>query len=86
MTCFNGHSSSIYNFAINAFFFSHTSDEIEVFILRGQKLTVQGKGLGEGKGRKEELRIRIRRRSMISESQKKKIKKKKRQETGERGI
>jgi hypothetical protein len=49
MTCFNGHSSSIYNFAINAFFFSHTSDEIEVFILRGQKLTVQGKGGGRRK-------------------------------------
>lgn len=39
MTCLSGHSSSIYNFAINAFFFSHTSDDIEVFILvesRGQ--------------------------------------------------
>lgn len=33
MTCFSGHSSSIYNLAINAFFFSHTSDDIEVFIL-----------------------------------------------------
>lgn len=33
MTCFNGHSSSMYNLAINAFFFSHTSEEIDVFIL-----------------------------------------------------
>lgn len=33
ITCLRGHSSSIYNFAINAFFFSHTSDDIEVFIL-----------------------------------------------------
>jgi hypothetical protein len=33
MTCFNGHSSSIYNLAINAFFFSHTSEEMEVFIV-----------------------------------------------------
>lgn len=33
MTCLSGHSSSIYNLAINAFFFSQTSDDIEVFIL-----------------------------------------------------
>jgi len=33
MTCFNGHSSSMYNLAIKAFFFSHTSEEIDVFIL-----------------------------------------------------
>ena len=32
MTCFKGHSSSIYNFAIRAFFFSHTSEDIEVFM------------------------------------------------------
>lgn len=36
MTCFKGHSSSIYNLEINAFFFSHTSDEIEVFIIDAQ--------------------------------------------------
>lgn len=32
MTCFSGHSSSLYNRAINDFFFSHTSDGMEVFI------------------------------------------------------
>lgn len=36
MTCFKGHSSSIYNFEINAFFFSHTSDEMDVFIIDAQ--------------------------------------------------
>lgn len=33
ITCFKGHSSSIYNLAIRAFFFSHTSEEIEVFMV-----------------------------------------------------
>lgn len=34
MTCFNGHSSSLYRVAIRAFFSSHTSDgmETEFFI------------------------------------------------------
>lgn len=30
MTCFKGHSSSLYKAAITAFFFSHTSDEIGI--------------------------------------------------------
>jgi hypothetical protein len=47
MTCFNGHSSSIYSFAINAFFFSHTSDEIEVFILQGTVTHCPRKGGGK---------------------------------------
>lgn len=33
MTCFKGHSSSIYNRAINAFFLSQTSEEMEVFMM-----------------------------------------------------
>lgn len=33
MTCFKGHSSSIYSLAMMAFFFSQTSDEIDVFIM-----------------------------------------------------
>lgn len=38
MTCLRGHSSSLYSFAIKAFFFSHTSDGIEVFIsLKGKE-------------------------------------------------
>jgi hypothetical protein len=33
MTCLSGHSSSIYNLAITAFFFSQTSEDMEVFML-----------------------------------------------------
>lgn len=33
MTCLRGHSSSMYNLAIKAFFFSQISEEMEVFIL-----------------------------------------------------
>lgn len=38
MTCLRGHSSSIYNLAMTAFFFSQTSEDIEVFILRIGKI------------------------------------------------
>jgi hypothetical protein len=44
MTCFKGHSSSIYNLEINAFFFSHTSEEMEVFIIDAQSRGVEREG------------------------------------------
>lgn len=42
MTCLRGHSSSIYNLAIKAFFFSHTSDEMEVFMVVNRRQNRNG--------------------------------------------